>query len=178
MTASNLPQSDSENDIFYEAEEPEETDLSPQQKKSVALEHNGDMTAASGEGTETCHVKLSSCRSHLFLLEEESQEDNFSHTSQEAGCAPQPVTAGERLVLGLMKDCGKNLLEVTKALLKTSGDLTLAQCHLLQGTLSKPLWSQKEDQLLLSADPISKCQLEKRYGKESVSARFSFLQAE
>lgn len=178
MTASNLPQSDSETEMFHEAVEPEETGLSPQQKKTMDLECNGHMTAASGEGTKTCNVKLSSCRSHLFLLEEESQEDDFSHPSQEAGCAPQHVTAGERLVLGVMKDCGKNLLEVTKALLKTSGDITSAQCYLLQGTLSRPLWSQKEDELLLSADPISRDQLEKRYGKESVSARFSFLQAE
>lgn len=176
VTVSDPAQSDSDTEMFYEALEPEDTGVAPQQKKRMESQCNGDMTAVTGESTQT--AKFSSCSSHLFLLESESQEEDLGPASQEAAGAPPSGSARERLVLGLMKECGKDLLEVTKALLKTSGDIRLAQCHFLQGTLPSPLWSQKEDQLLLSADPISKCQLQKRYGKERVSARVSFLQAE
>ncbi|XP_012686177.2 telomeric repeat-binding factor 2-interacting protein 1 [Clupea harengus] len=173
-------QSDSETEMFHEARERQEADIRPHQKKRTESECTSQaMPAEDGEATKTSSAKLSSCRSHLFLFEGESQEDDFSQASQEEGCASHPVDLeGERLVLGLMKDCSKNLLEVTKALLKTSGDVALAQQHLLQGTLPTPLWSQKEDQRLLSADPIYKCRLQEKYGKEGVSARVSFLQAE
>lgn len=177
-TPSDPSAADSETEMPNEVQEGELAALPPQHKKKKESSRPGqDTTAGYGQGTKTRSVN--SCRSHLFLFEGESQEDDLSQTSLKEGCASLPVSVeGEREVFNLMKHSGKNLIDVIKALLKTSGDIALAHQHFLQGRFPEVLWSKKEDQLLLSADPASKCRLEEKYGRERVSARIAFLQTE
>uniref|UniRef100_A0A3B3DWS6 Telomeric repeat-binding factor 2-interacting protein 1 n=1 Tax=Oryzias melastigma TaxID=30732 RepID=A0A3B3DWS6_ORYME len=70
-----------------------------------------------------------------------------------------------------------DLVSVTKALLKTSGDFSAALDLLLNpSSLSASIWSLHDDSLLLSADPLVRQQLQEKYGEESVAKRMMFLE--
>ncbi|XP_073792525.1 telomeric repeat-binding factor 2-interacting protein 1 isoform X2 [Danio rerio] len=81
-------------------------------------------------------------------------------------------------VINLMRETKKDLVEVTKALLKASGDLKRAQVFLLNGydhETHGPLWTRLDDETLLAADPYELEQLQSKFGEEEVTRRKSFL---
>uniref|UniRef100_H2LHS7 Telomeric repeat-binding factor 2-interacting protein 1 n=1 Tax=Oryzias latipes TaxID=8090 RepID=H2LHS7_ORYLA len=72
-----------------------------------------------------------------------------------------------------------DLVSVTKALLKTSGNFSAALDLLLNpSSLSVPIWSRRDDSLLLSADPVIRQQLQEKHGEEGVAKRMVFLEVE
>uniref|UniRef100_A0A3P9C8D3 Telomeric repeat-binding factor 2-interacting protein 1 n=1 Tax=Maylandia zebra TaxID=106582 RepID=A0A3P9C8D3_9CICH len=73
----------------------------------------------------------------------------------------------------------QDLISVTKALLKTSGDFSAAKDLLLNPpSISGPFWNRCDDRLLLSAEPISIQRLQEKYGEEMVAKRIVFLEVE
>ena len=73
----------------------------------------------------------------------------------------------------------KDLVSVTKALLKSSGDFSAALDLLLNPfTVSLTFWNRHDDSLLQSADPIVRQQLQEKYGEENVAKRIVFLEVE
>uniref|UniRef100_A0A3B5M3L1 Telomeric repeat-binding factor 2-interacting protein 1 n=1 Tax=Xiphophorus couchianus TaxID=32473 RepID=A0A3B5M3L1_9TELE len=75
------------------------------------------------------------------------------------------------------KKLRSDLVSVTKALLKTSGDFTAAADLLLNpSSVSEPFWSRNDDSLLLSADPVGRQKLQEKYGEENVAKRIVFLE--
>uniref|UniRef100_A0A8C7XC56 Telomeric repeat-binding factor 2-interacting protein 1 n=1 Tax=Oryzias sinensis TaxID=183150 RepID=A0A8C7XC56_9TELE len=72
-----------------------------------------------------------------------------------------------------------DLVSVTKALLKTSGNFSAALDLLLNpSSLSVSIWSRRDDSLLLSADPVIRQQLQEKHGEEGVAKRMVFLEVE
>lgn len=84
-------------------------------------------------------------------------------------------------VINLMRESKKDLVEVTKALLKASGDFKRARVYLLNGYNHEthgPLWTRLDDETLLVADPYELEQLQSKFGEEEVTRRKSFLAAD
>uniref|UniRef100_A0A3Q2FTN1 Telomeric repeat-binding factor 2-interacting protein 1 n=1 Tax=Cyprinodon variegatus TaxID=28743 RepID=A0A3Q2FTN1_CYPVA len=72
-----------------------------------------------------------------------------------------------------------DLVSVTKALLKTSGDFASAVDLLLNPSfVSAPLWNRHDDGLLHSTDPTVRRMLQEKYGEESLAKRIAFLEVE
>ncbi|XP_056304225.1 telomeric repeat-binding factor 2-interacting protein 1 isoform X3 [Danio aesculapii] len=81
-------------------------------------------------------------------------------------------------VINLMRETKKDLVEVTKALLKASGDFKRARVYLVNGydhETHGPLWTRLDDETLLVADPYELEQLQSKFGEEEVTRRKSFL---
>lgn len=115
----------------------------------------------------------------MFLHQQESQED-LSQPSEEEHLS-QDLLETKRHVISLMQESGNNLVEVMKALLKASGDVTLANLYLVDGrdpNIHGPLWTKKDDELLLSADLHARKMLNEKFGAEQVSRRIAFLRVE
>lgn len=124
-------------------------------------------------------------KAHLFIFDSESQQDE----SQSAADAPSSVDAAapsltqahldedmER-IRELMNQTDMDLVSVTKALLKTSGDFAAA-LNLLLNPLSVPgpFWISTDDTILLSTDSTDQQYLQEKYGKEEVAKRIVFLE--
>ncbi|KAI9520986.1 hypothetical protein NQZ68_010687 [Dissostichus eleginoides] len=78
-----------------------------------------------------------------------------------------------------MKQTGQDLISVTKALLRTSGDSSAALEHLLNPSSALgPLWCRSDDVLLLSDDPGVRQKLQEKYSEEGVAKRVVFLEVE
>uniref|UniRef100_A0A668AH90 Telomeric repeat-binding factor 2-interacting protein 1 n=1 Tax=Myripristis murdjan TaxID=586833 RepID=A0A668AH90_9TELE len=73
----------------------------------------------------------------------------------------------------------QDLVSVTKALLKTSGDFSAAlQLLLSPSSFMRPFWNRHDDSLLRSADPEVRQELLDKYGEEHVAKRLMFLEVE
>ncbi|KAL0159572.1 hypothetical protein M9458_043297, partial [Cirrhinus mrigala] len=116
--------------------------------------------------------------SHVFILDSESQD---KHDSQTRGTPEEPPSKDlVEHVENLITKTKKDLVEVTKALWKASGDLARAQAYLLDGydhEIHGPVWTHLDDEILLLADPYELEQLQSKYGKEEVTRRRDFLTA-
>ncbi|XP_041835538.1 telomeric repeat-binding factor 2-interacting protein 1 isoform X2 [Melanotaenia boesemani] len=134
-------------------------------------------------------------KAHLFIFESESQEDNSQSVDGNSSAAPPGLrpTVNKDVALSLtqmqleedkqrirelMKQTDQDLVSVTKALLKTSGDFSLALDLLSNPSVSVPLWNRHDNSLLLSADPDVLQQLQEKYGEENVAKRMVFLEVE
>uniref|UniRef100_A0A3P8S4C6 Telomeric repeat-binding factor 2-interacting protein 1 n=1 Tax=Amphiprion percula TaxID=161767 RepID=A0A3P8S4C6_AMPPE len=131
---------------------------------------------------------------HLFIFDSESQEeDSQSIVGGRPATAsnPEPLVnkdaafsltqtqleEDKQRIRELMNQTGQDLVSVTKALLKTSGDFTAALDLLLNpSSISGPFWNRCDDNLLLSVDPVVRQQLQEKYGEESVAKRIVFLE--
>lgn len=70
----------------------------------------------------------------------------------------------------------QDLVSVTKALLKTSGDFSEARLLLLDSLSSGQLWHCCDDDLLMSGDAAVQEQLQEKYGEERMAKRIVFLE--
>ncbi|KAM4612623.1 telomeric repeat-binding factor 2-interacting protein 1 isoform 2-T3 [Polymixia lowei] len=128
---------------------------------------------------------------HRFIFESESQESKS--VSVAGPSAPQPITSTDatvsltqvqleedkRRIVQLMKETNQDLVSVTKALLKTSGDFSAALRLLLTpSSVPGPFWNRKDDGLLLSADTTVRQQLQEKYGETGLAKRLVFLEVE
>uniref|UniRef100_A0A3P8Q4T3 Telomeric repeat-binding factor 2-interacting protein 1 n=1 Tax=Astatotilapia calliptera TaxID=8154 RepID=A0A3P8Q4T3_ASTCA len=135
-------------------------------------------------------------KAHLFIFDSEPQEDDSQSVSGDRPAAPsepqptvnkdaalsltQDLLEEDKLrIRDLMNQTDKDLISVTKALLKTSGDFSAAKDLLLNPpSISGPFWNRCDDRLLLSAEPISIQRLQEKYGEEMVAKRIVFLEVE
>ncbi|XP_028260835.1 telomeric repeat-binding factor 2-interacting protein 1 [Parambassis ranga] len=133
-------------------------------------------------------------KAHLFIFE--SQEDNSQSVLGDrptAAADPQPTVnkdaafsltqvqleEDKQRITELMDQTEQDLVTVTKALLKTSGDFSAA-LNLLSNPscVSGPFWNRHDDSLVLSHDPAVRRELQEKYGEEGVAKRIMFLEVE
>ncbi|XP_057181920.1 telomeric repeat-binding factor 2-interacting protein 1 [Triplophysa rosa] len=115
-----------------------------------------------------------------LILYSELQERYHSQPNP-AEMLPSSLTDIKQHVMNLMRETKKDLVEVTKALLKANGDLAKAQVYLLEGydcETHGPLWTPLDDEILLLADPYELVHLQSKYGEEDVTRRRAFLKAD
>lgn len=116
---------------------------------------------------------------HMFLFQQESQEE-LSQPSEE-NQSSQSLLETKQQVVRLMQESKKDLVDVMKALLKASGDVTMALSFLREGydpEVHGPIWTRHDDEMLLSADSLESESLGEKYGPEGVSKRAAFLKAD
>ncbi|KAJ4927405.1 hypothetical protein JOQ06_015136 [Pogonophryne albipinna] len=137
----------------------------------------------------------SSSKAHLFIFNSETQEEEDSQSvigpSREAPSRPEAAVnkdaafsltqvqleGDKQRIKKLMKQTGQDLISVTKALLRTSGDFSAALKHLLNPSSALgPLWCRSDDGLLLSGDPGVRQKLQEKYSEEGVAKRVAFLE--
>ncbi|XP_051550457.1 telomeric repeat-binding factor 2-interacting protein 1-like [Myxocyprinus asiaticus] len=113
---------------------------------------------------------------HNFIFDSETQ-DHHSQSSQEEALSRDLLEVKQH-IMSLMGETKKDVVEVTKSLLKASGDLTKAKLYLLEGydnEIHGPLWTRLDDEILLLGDPCELEQLQLKYGEEDVTRRKAFL---
>lgn len=150
----------------------EEPALIPQSHRSTPGLEDDD------PGPSSAALQVTS-NAHMFLFQQESQEE-LSQPSEEDQLS-QSLSETKQHVVRLMQESKKDLVEVMKALLKASGDVTLALSYLLEGydpEVHGPIWTRHDDEMLLSSDSLERERLHEKYGAESVSKRAAFLKAE
>nr|XP_046239276.1 telomeric repeat-binding factor 2-interacting protein 1 isoform X2 [Scatophagus argus]XP_046239277.1 telomeric repeat-binding factor 2-interacting protein 1 isoform X2 [Scatophagus argus] len=121
-------------------------------------------------------------KAHLFIFESESQEEDSQSSLGENPAPPadpQPTVnkdsafsltqsqleEDKQRIRELMQETNQDLVSVTKALLKTSGDFSDARELLLNPlSMSGPCWQCYDDDLLLAGDPVIQQQLKEKYG--------------
>ncbi|KAM7005793.1 telomeric repeat-binding factor 2-interacting protein 1 [Tautogolabrus adspersus] len=151
--------------------------------------------AAAAQTAQT-EAANATCKPHLFIFDSESQEEDSQSVVGEDTAAPanQQLTVNKdapysltqaqleedkRRITELMNQTNQDLVSVTKALLRTSGDFSAALDLLLNpSSISGPFWDRHDDDLLLSADPVVRQQLQGKYGEDDLAKRIVFLEAE
>ncbi|XP_038163784.1 telomeric repeat-binding factor 2-interacting protein 1 [Cyprinodon tularosa] len=137
-----------------------------------------------------------SSKAHLFIFDSESQQDDSQSVVGESLAAPSHSSSSKdkdatfsltqvqleedkQRIRELMNQTNRDLVSVTKALLKTSGDFASAVDLLLNlSFVSAPLWNRHDDGLLHSTDPTVRRMLQEKYGEESLAKRIAFLEVE
>uniref|UniRef100_A0A1A7XSY9 Telomeric repeat-binding factor 2-interacting protein 1 n=1 Tax=Iconisemion striatum TaxID=60296 RepID=A0A1A7XSY9_9TELE len=136
-----------------------------------------------------------SSKAHLFIFDSESQEDGsqFVVEPSAAQSKPQPtefqdtpfsltqvqLEEDKRRIRDLIDQTNQDLVSVTKALLKTSGDFSAALELLLNpSSVSALIWDPRDDPLLLSADPDVRQKLLEKYGEGNLAKRTVFLEVD
>ncbi|KAI1890343.1 hypothetical protein AGOR_G00152760 [Albula goreensis] len=120
---------------------------------------------------------------HMFLFDQDSQEDEeevSQHTGNPSYSQAQLEEAKE-LLRDLMAQSKRSLADVTKSLLKNSGDVAAALQYLQSGRVpesSGRLWDPRDDELLRLADASRRGELVQKYGKVAVAKRMAFLDVE
>lgn len=143
------------------------------QSHSSALEPEDDEP-----GPSSAALPITS-NAHMFLFQQESQEE-LSQPTEEDQLSPSLLETKQHVVR-LMQKSKKDLVEVMKALLKASGNVTLALTYLLEGhdpEVHGPIWTRYDDEMLLSADSFEFERLHEKYGADKVSKRAAFLKAD
>ncbi|XP_033481887.2 telomeric repeat-binding factor 2-interacting protein 1 isoform X1 [Epinephelus lanceolatus] len=166
-----------------------------QATSSNCLPKTGCPDAAAAQPAATEAVSAPS-KAHLFIFDSESQEDDSQSiicANPKAPSKPQPAVSQDaafsltqvqleedkQRIRELMKQTNQDLMSVTKALLRTSGDFSAALDQLLNpSSISGPLWNHCDDSLLVLADPVGRQQLQEKYGEEGVAKRIMFLEVE
>ncbi|XP_008406782.1 telomeric repeat-binding factor 2-interacting protein 1 [Poecilia reticulata] len=155
---------------------------------------NTDAPDAGSVQQPVSEVISSPSKAHLFIFDSESQvEDSQSVVGQGSAAPHHPQRSEDKdaafsltqteleedkqRIRELMAQTNQDLVSVTKALLKTSGDFAAAADLLLNpSSVSEPFWSRSDDSLLLSANPVSLQKLQEKYGEENVAKRIVFLE--
>ncbi|CAL8339820.1 unnamed protein product [Merluccius merluccius] len=184
---------DSESDYAETSDQPETSNT--QHPRETTSKQPTAMPHVAME-TRTAVETGSAPKPHLFIFDSESQEEgcqpmDCDDAAVPAGPAPISETAevvslnqaqlkeDMRRIRELMKQTNQDLVSVTKALLKTSGDFSAALALLVNPTSARgPFWSRRDDRLLLTSDPKAHRQLQKRYGEQGVAKRLVFLEGE
>ncbi|XP_030230570.1 telomeric repeat-binding factor 2-interacting protein 1 isoform X2 [Gadus morhua] len=182
---------DSESDYEEAHDVPEP--MSTQQPRATTSKHpmgTPDMPMETRTVVETGPTP----KPHLFIFDRESQEEGSQPMECEGAAVPagpQPISKEAEVesmtqvqlkedmqrIRALMKQTNQNLVSVTKALLKTSGDFSSALALLLRPDSARgPFWSQSDDRLLMTSDSEARQQLQKRYGEQGVAKRLVFLE--
>ncbi|XP_047438019.1 telomeric repeat-binding factor 2-interacting protein 1 isoform X2 [Mugil cephalus] len=173
--------------------EPEPEPIVQEEAPQAACPQPAAAAAAAAEPPVSEAVNATS-KAHLFIFDSESQEqasqsifgsaappDTQPAVQKAAAFSLTQVQLEEdkQRIRELMKQTQQDLVSVTKALLKTSGDFSAALDLLLNPTsISGPFWHRHDDNLLLSDDPDVRQELQEKYGEENVAKRIMFLEVE
>ncbi|XP_035242946.1 telomeric repeat-binding factor 2-interacting protein 1 [Anguilla anguilla] len=111
---------------------------------------------------------------HRFLFDRESQEEEPPQPACDPPFTQAQLEEARQQLRYLMKESGQGLDNVTKALLKNSGDVEAALQYLRHGPQGY-LWDPRDDGLLRSGGPSLHI-LEQKYGKVAVARRIAFLE--
>ncbi|XP_056294459.1 telomeric repeat-binding factor 2-interacting protein 1 isoform X2 [Pseudoliparis swirei] len=134
-------------------------------------------------------------KAHLFIFDSESQEDSQSIIGDNPVALSKPQSTvnkdatlsltqvqleeDKQEIKALMNQTNQDLVSVTKALLRTSGDFSAAREQLLNpSSVSGPVWNRCDDGLLFSTDPVVRQQLQEKYSEEDVAKRIVFFEVE
>lgn len=148
-----------------------------------------------GAATEPAATRAAAAsKAHLFIFESESQEEASQSVIGNNIAAPanpqqtvnedaafsmtqEELLENTQLIRELMMETNQDLVSVTKALLRTSGDFSVARDLLLDpSSVPGPFWIHDDDALLLSGDPVMLQQLQQKYGEVNVAKRIMFLE--
>uniref|UniRef100_A0A8C6VW34 Telomeric repeat-binding factor 2-interacting protein 1 n=3 Tax=Nothobranchius furzeri TaxID=105023 RepID=A0A8C6VW34_NOTFU len=141
--------------------------------------NSGPSVAAPAEKNCSDAVGASS-KAHLFIFDSESQEDDSQFVGEASAAQPKPQPTGikdapfsltqvqleedKRRIRDLIAQTNQDLVSVTKALLKVSGDFSAALDLLLNpSSVSALIWDPHDDHLLLSANPDVRQRLLEKY---------------
>uniref|UniRef100_UPI0037E9267A telomeric repeat-binding factor 2-interacting protein 1 n=1 Tax=Semicossyphus pulcher TaxID=241346 RepID=UPI0037E9267A len=195
------PSSDTAADAASTESDPEPgpslQEVAPENRASTSdcLPETVDPQPAAAEPAAARAVE-ETCKPHLFIFDHESQEEDSQSLvgdDTESPSSPQPTGSKDaafsltqvqleedkQRITELMSQTNQDLVSVTKALLKTSGDFSAALDLLLNpGCISGPFWDRRDDTLLLSANPVVRQQLQEKYGEEYLAKRVVFLEVE
>lgn len=168
----------------------------PQASSSNSVAETSSPEPAVTEPAAVSKAVNAASNAHLFIFDSESQEeDSHSLVGERPAAASNPeptvnkdaafsltqaqLEEDKQRIRELMNQTDQDLVSVTKALLKTSGDFTAALDLLLNpSSVSGPFWNRCDDNLLLSAEPVARQQLQEKYGEEDVAKRILFLEVE
>ncbi|KAM8914748.1 telomeric repeat-binding factor 2-interacting protein 1 isoform 1-T2 [Spinachia spinachia] len=182
-----LPTSDTAADVVCAASGPEQV--------PSARGRAPEAEPPAGSGIPGCPGPLANeavdaaSKVHLFIFDSESQEDSQSIIGDHPVASSKPravlsltqvqLDEDKQRIKELMSQTNQDLVSVTKALLKTSGDFSAALDQLLNPTPpSGPVWNRYDDSLLFSANPGVRHQLREKYGEQDVAKRIIFLEVE
>ncbi|CAL8338738.1 unnamed protein product [Lota lota] len=181
-----------------EFEDDNESDYeeTPDLLETMNTQHPRETTSKHPTGTPDVPMETrtvvetgSTPKPHLFIFDSESQEEGSQSMDYEDAAVPagpQQISKKAEVesltqvqlkedmqrIRELMKQTNQDLVSVTKALLKTSGDFSAALALLLNPDAAQgPFWSRCDDRLLLTSDPEARRQLQKRYGEQGVAKR-------
>ncbi|KAL6464887.1 hypothetical protein MHYP_G00272040 [Metynnis hypsauchen] len=156
--------------------EQEAENCNAQQQPTQAQKTSGPLD--DGPGPSSAAIPVTS-NAHMFIFDQESQED-LTQSSQSEPLS-QDLLETKQHIVNLMEESKKDLVEVMKALLKASGNVTTARLYLLEGYDPKvhgPIWTKLDDEILLSNDSSELEELNVKYGEGSVLKRVAFLKAQ
>ncbi|KAM7402326.1 hypothetical protein PAMP_017573 [Pampus punctatissimus] len=139
-------------------------------------------------------VVQATSKAHLFIFDSESQDEDSQPIVGDSTAAKPQLTVNKEAALSLsqvqleedkqrirelISQTNQDLICVTKALLRTSGDFSAALDLLLNpSSISGPFWNCCDDSLLQSTDPAVRQQLQEKYGEEGMAKRIVFLEIE
>ncbi|KAM7422854.1 hypothetical protein PAMA_010744 [Pampus argenteus] len=140
------------------------------------------------------NVVQATSKAHLFIFDSESQDEDSESIVGDSTTAKPQLTVNKEAALSLsqvqleedkqrirklISQTNQDLICVTKALLRTSGDFSAALDLLLNpSSISGPFWNYCDDSLLQSTDPAVRQQLQEKYGEEGMAKRIVFLEIE
>lgn len=145
---------------------------------AAAQNHRGTPEPEDDEPGPSSTALPMTSNAHLFLFQQESQEE-LSQPSEEDRPS-QVLLETEQHVIRLMQESKQDLVTVMKALLKASGDVSLALSYMLEGydpEVHGPIWTRHDDEMLISGDSFECERLREKYGADRVSKRAAFLEA-
>ncbi|XP_062260762.1 telomeric repeat-binding factor 2-interacting protein 1 isoform X2 [Platichthys flesus] len=177
---------------------------SPSASRLAASDPSASDPAASGpsasgpaaSGPAASEALHAATRAHLFIFDSESQEEESQPISGDNSTAlsrPQPLVRKDaapsltqiqleedmKQLSALMNQTNQDIVNVTKALLRTSGDFSAALDLLLnRSIIHEPVWIRSDDVLLSSADSLVRQQLQEKYGEKELAKRIVFLELE
>ncbi|KAG7318961.1 hypothetical protein KOW79_017435 [Hemibagrus wyckioides] len=155
-------------------EHPNDSATAAQNHRSIPGSEDDDADA----GPSSDALPITS-NAHMFLFQQESQEEPSQPCEEDQ--PSQSLVETKQHVVKLMQESKKDLVEVMKALLKASGDASLALSFLREGydpEVHGPVWTRHDDKMLLSDDSFESERLQEKYGPEGVSKRAAFLKAD
>ncbi|XP_034389606.1 telomeric repeat-binding factor 2-interacting protein 1 [Cyclopterus lumpus] len=190
-----LRTSDTASDVVSTPSNPEHGPI-PQENMQVAEASSSTFLPKTGCPEPAANEAVNAAsKAHLFIFDSESQEDSQSIIGDNPVALSKPQSTvnkdaalsltqvqleeDKQRIKALMNQTNQDLVSVTKALLKTSGDFSAALEQLLNpSSISGPVWNRCDDGLLFSADPVVRQQLQEKYSEEDVAKRIVFLEVE
>ncbi|XP_059183374.1 telomeric repeat-binding factor 2-interacting protein 1 [Centropristis striata] len=189
-----LPTSDTAAEAAVTQSSPEPEPSLQEDTQDILVSSSKSPPKIGGPEPAATEAVTASSKAHLFIFASETQEEDSESITADTPAAPSDPQLDKdaapsltqiqleedmQALRELMKQTKQDLVSVTKALLRTSGDFSAALDQLLNPSSSSgPVWTRQEDSLLFSADPVVRLQLQEKYGEEGVAKRIMFLEVE
>ncbi|XP_070759317.1 telomeric repeat-binding factor 2-interacting protein 1 [Enoplosus armatus] len=195
-TEAPLPTSDTAADAAPTKSNPEHGPGLPEEAEDTQSSSSNGLSETGGPQPAASEAASATSKAHLFIFDSESQKEDSQSIVGESTVAPArpqstvnkdaafsltqvQLEEDKQRIRELMNKTNQDLVSVTKALLKTSGDFSAALDLLLNPVcVSATFWDHRDDSLLLSGDLVIRQQLQEKYGEEDVAKRIVYLEVE